>query len=125
MERVDKPWGGFVTFAKNEKVTVKILKIVSGEETSLQSHKSRDEDWYVLKGKVRVQYGHSTKERLSTLILNKGGVITIARGMLHRCTALDDTLILEISRGQFDEADITRYEDKYGRVAGKPRVFRA
>jgi mannose-6-phosphate isomerase-like protein (cupin superfamily) len=124
MERTDKPWGGFVTFAKNEKVTVKILKIVGGEETSLQSHKSRDEDWYVLKGRVRVQYGHSPKDKLNTVVLNKGGVITVARGMLHRCTALDDTLILEISRGQFDENDIVRYEDKYGRVPSKPKVFR-
>ncbi len=116
IERLDKPWGGFITFAKNEKVTVKILKIEQGQETSLKTHKHRDEDWYVLKGKVRIQYGYSPKERLETIVLSKGGGIVIARGMIHRVSAIDDTLILEISRGAFDENDIVRYEDKYGRV---------
>jgi len=116
IERVDKPWGGFMTFAKNEKVTVKILKIEQGQETSLQNHRNRDEDWYVLKGKLRIQYGNDIRERLETIVLNKGGGITIARGMLHRASAIDDALILEVSHGQFDEADIVRYEDKYGRA---------
>ena len=119
IERVDKPWGGYMTFVKNENVTVKILKIVAGEETSLQSHKHRDEDWYVLKGKVRVQYAYGPRERQDSIVMNKGGGIVIARGMLHRATAIDDTLILEISRGQFDENDIVRYEDKYGRASRK------
>jgi len=116
VERVNKPWGGELVFSKNEKVTVKILKIEQGHETSLQTHRRRDEDWYVLKGKVRIQYGHSPRERLDTIVLNRGGGITVARGMLHRVTAIDDTLILEISRGEYSDADIVRYEDRYGRV---------
>jgi len=116
MEHVDKPWGGELVFTRNSKVTVKLLKIEQGQETSLQSHRHRDEDWYVMKGKVRIQYGNSPKERLDTIVLNKGGGITIARGMLHRVTAIDDTLILEVSRGEFDDNDIIRYEDKYGRA---------
>ncbi len=116
IEKVDKPWGGELIFLKNEKATVKILKVEQGHETSLQTHRKRDEDWYILKGKVRIQYGYSPKERLDTIVLNKGGGIVIARGMLHRVSAIDDALILEISRGSFDEADIVRYEDKYGRA---------
>ena len=105
IERVDKPWGGTMTFVKNENVTVNILKIENGHETSVHSHINRDEDIYVLKGKVRIHYGHGPKEKLETVILGKGGGIVIARSMLHGISALDDTLILEISHGEYNEED--------------------
>ncbi len=115
MDVVDKPWGGYITFAKNEKVTVKILRIDRGEETSLQSHRNRDEEWFLLKGKVRIQYGHYV-DKLNLKVMQKGEVMQIPRGLLHRTSGIDDSAILEISRGEFDEEDIVRYEDKYGRA---------
>jgi mannose-6-phosphate isomerase-like protein (cupin superfamily) len=119
MEKAEKPWGGYIAFARNEKVTVKILKIAQGGETSLHSHKNRDEDWFVLSGKAGVQYGYSPKGPFQNVTLGKGGGIVIARGMVHRVKGLEDTLILEVARGQADESDIFRYEDRYGRVQKK------
>ena len=115
MEHVDKPWGGYITFARNEKVTVKILRLDKREEMSLQSHKKRDEEWYIVKGRVRVQIGHSG-EMLENMVLKKGDTVEIPRKVMHRASGIDDSLILEISRGEADEEDIIRYDDKYGRA---------
>jgi cytidyltransferase-like protein len=115
-KKVDKPWGNFKTFVENKKVTVKILTINKGEETSLQSHNHREEHWYVLDGSVRIQAGRFAKTR----IYRKGDSILIPQKTLHRVTAISNGRILEISYGKFSEDDIIRREDKYGRIS-KPQ----
>ena len=46
-----------------------------------------------------------------------GDEFEILRTVNHRISAsVNDVAVLEISRGEFDEGDIMRIEDKYGRV---------
>lgn len=106
-----KPWGSFTRFTMNELSTVKILHINKGEEFSLQYHTHRQEFWKILKGNPEVVVGDETKYS------KEGNEFVIEPNTNHRIYApVDDVEVLEISMGSFDEDDIVRIEDKYGRV---------
>lgn len=106
-----RPWGSFIEFTQNKPSTVKILIVNAGEEFSLQTHKNREEFWRVISG-------------TPTIIINdkeftakEGDEFFVERGERHRISAKDtEARILEISFGEFNEEDIVRIEDKYGRA---------
>ncbi|MES2953470.1 MAG: phosphomannose isomerase type II C-terminal cupin domain [Patescibacteria group bacterium] len=105
------PWGSFDQFVHETPCTVKILTINPGEALSLQRHKKRDEFWHVLEGEGTLQIGDEM------IAIEKGTNHFISRNSLHRVSAKSDAVkILEISLGEFDESDIERLEDKYGRI---------
>ena len=108
--KIDKrPWGQFNQFTKNEKSTVKIIYVNKGEELSYQSHEYRDEMWYLIEGKALVTLNGA----LYPFKINDQ--IHIKRGMKHNIKALTNVIFLEVSFGDFDENDIFRYDDRYGR----------
>ena len=109
-----RPWGGFIKFVDNKSCTVKILQIKKGESLSLQSHKLREEFWYLISGKVRVIYGKNVKT-LKNKVLRPEQYLIVARKILHRAEAIENSKILEISTGKFKENDEIRHKDKYGR----------
>jgi mannose-6-phosphate isomerase-like protein (cupin superfamily) len=113
-EDFKRPWGGFIKFIDNKPCTVKILEIKKGESLSLQSHKLREEFWYVISGKVKVILGIKTS-KLKGKILEEGEFVQIPKKILHRAEGIKTSRILEISTGKFEENDEIRYEDKYGR----------
>lgn len=107
---VEKPWGKFEEFALNKRVTVKIITVKKNGALSLQSHKHRKELWVALdNGLTAIVNGRKTK-------LKKGMAIVVPKHARHRTLAARNARFLEISFGKFDENDITRYEDKYGRA---------
>lgn len=109
-EAVIKPWGSYITFTQNEPSTVKLLYITKGEAFSLQFHSHREEFWKVLQGNPSIIIGEDT------ILAKPDDEFLITQGTNHRVTAPEnDVVILEISKGEFDEDDITRIEDKYGR----------
>jgi mannose-6-phosphate isomerase len=109
-EKEVRPWGNFERFTLNEKSTVKIITVNPGEELSLQQHEHRDEEWRILHGDGSVIVGD--KETA----VKPGDQFFVARGTKHRVMGGTHALIfLEIAEGDFDEADITRFDDKYGR----------
>ena len=109
--RVEKPWGDYETFTQNRESTVKILTINPHEAFSLQTHSKREEYWRVIQGSGIATIGEDKKD------IKLGDEIVIPIGTKHRLEAGEDTLkVLEISIGEFDEEDIIRLEDRYGRV---------
>jgi len=109
-EKEDRPWGEFERLTLNEKTTVKIITVNPGEEFSLQTHEHRDEFWRVLSGSGTVHVGEKISEA------NVGDTFFISKGSQHRAQGGPKGLtFLEIAFGEFDESDITRLEDKYGR----------
>ncbi len=106
-----RPWGSFIEFTKNKPSTVKILTINKGEEFSLQFHKNREEFWRVLSGAPTIIIGDEE------FTAEEGEEFMVDKGKKHRISAKDtEVQILEISFGEFDEDDIIRIEDKYGRI---------
>lgn len=107
----ERPWGYFRQFCQNATVTVKILSIKPGEMFSLQSHAKRAEFWRVITGSGIAEIDNNSQE------IKIGDEMTIPFNIKHRLIAgLSGLEVLEISYGDFDENDITRYEDKYGRL---------
>lgn len=107
----DRPWGSFERFTLNEPSTVKIITIKPGEAFSLQQHTHRDEEWKFLNGTGTVTVGDINKE------VGPGDTFFVLRGTTHRVEGGKEGLqFLEIALGDFDESDIVRFEDKYGRA---------
>lgn len=107
---IQKPWGGFRQFTKDAPTTVKLIIVKPNEILSLQSHKKRSEFWRVVSGS-----GFFEVNGLGTEV-KAGDEMEVALGAKHRMAGGADGMeILEISFGEFDEEDIVRYEDKYGR----------
>lgn len=105
-----RPWGKFERFTLNEPTTVKLVYVDGDKRLSLQYHKNRTEFWRVIRGPVNVQVGNDTKT------LQTGDSVTIPKGAMHRLAgAGSDAIVLEIAYGNFDESDIIRVDDDYGR----------
>jgi mannose-1-phosphate guanylyltransferase/mannose-1-phosphate guanylyltransferase/mannose-6-phosphate isomerase len=110
-ERDVRPWGEFERFTLNEKTTVKIITVKPGEAFSLQSHKRRGEFWRIISGGGTITLD---KEQRS---IRAGDNFFSPIGHEHRMEGGPEGLqFLEIAFGEFDEADITRLEDKYERT---------
>ncbi len=108
---VEKPWGSFRQFVLNEPCTVKIIVIKPGEALSLQHHAGRSEFWRVLSGDPLITINENE------VLAAPGNEFYIPREINHRIASQkEECQILEISFGFFDENDITRIEDKYGRA---------
>jgi len=106
----ERPWGNFRQFTHDILSTVKIITVKPNEILSLQSHEKRSEFWKIIKGNGIVEIGNSKKEA------KEGDEYEINIGDKHRLSAGSKGIqVLEISTGEFDEKDIIRYEDKYGR----------
>lgn len=107
----ERPWGSFERLTLNERTTVKIITVAPGEAFSLQTHEYRDEFWRVVSGSGRIMAGEEEKPA------SVGDSFFTPRGMKHRALGGPQGLtLLEIAFGDFDEGDITRLKDNYGRA---------
>ena len=110
-ETTKRPWGSFTRFTENESSTVKILNISKGEKLSLQYHARRDEFWRIISGNPEIIIGEDKFDA------KEGEEFNVPAEIKHRISApYNDVTILEIATGDFDEEDIVRVEDEYGRV---------
>jgi len=106
-----RPWGNFRQFTLNEKSTIKILTINPHHSPSVQKHKNRSEFWVMLDNPAKITIGKKNFKA------KKGDEILIKKGQVHTAEAYSKpSRILEISFGKFDEKDIIRLKDKYGRT---------
>ncbi|MBI5405731.1 phosphomannose isomerase type II C-terminal cupin domain [Candidatus Kaiserbacteria bacterium] len=107
----ERPWGNFERFTLNEKTTVKIVTVNARESISLQTHEYRDEFWRVIKGTGVIRIGEKDNDA------HEGDAFFSPRESEHRVTGgLEGLVFLEIAFGDFDESDIKRLEDRYGRA---------
>ncbi len=108
---IRKPWGSFEQFTANQISTVKILEVKPRQRLSLQSHQQREELWVALDDGVVTEINGIKR------CLNKGDKVVVPKKAKHRLSSETELVrILEISLGNFDENDITRYEDDFGRI---------
>jgi|SRR6185369_16437302 len=106
-----RPWGAFTRFTHGEPTSVKFITVKPGEAFSLQTHERRDEFWKVISGSGTFRIGDAEHE------VHVGDEAYIPRETLHRATGgTEDLTFIEIAFGEFDENDIKRFEDKYGRA---------
>jgi len=108
-----RPWGGFRQYVYNDRCTVSLMTVNPGQRLSLQSHTRRGELWIVLDDGAIVQL----EDRLT--VHKAGDEIWIPVNGKHRlvCGGTAPVRVLEIAFGNWQQADITRYEDDYARPA--------
>lgn len=111
VKRVERPWGNFAQYAFNEDCTVSLMTVKPGQRLSLQSHTGRAELWIVIDDGAVVQLDDRVTEHRA------GDEIWIPANTRHRlsCAGPTPARVLEIAFGNWQQADITRYEDDYKR----------
>ncbi len=107
---VTRPWGSFKQYANNQPVTVSLMSVKSNQRLSLQSHTGRAELWIVLDEGAEIQVGEEILHPKS------GDEIWIPAGEKHRLASSGPPVrVLEVAFGNWQQDDITRYEDDYQR----------
>ncbi len=109
---VERPWGSFRQYAFNQECTVSLMTVTPGQRLSLQSHTGRAELWIVLDAGARVQVGDEIREHAA------GDEIWIPANERHRlsCSGDSPVRVLEVAFGNWQQEDISRYEDDYKRT---------
>ncbi len=111
-EKVDKPWGSELIWAKTSEYVGKVIHIDAGRRLSLQFHREKDESILVVRGRLRLHSGPDS-DSVTSRILEEGEAAHIPPGLVHRFEAVVDTDLIEVSTPQL--TDVVRLEDDYGR----------
>jgi mannose-6-phosphate isomerase len=111
--RVEKPWGWELIWADADQYVGKLLFVRAGEALSLQYHEVKDESWLVREGRARLELGEVGSAELAEVEIAADDAFRFRPGTVHRVTALEDTLVVEVSTPHLD--DVVRLEDRYGR----------
>ena len=116
----NRPWGSYeilTEFPVNEPgfkdVCVKKITVKPGVRLSYQSHKQRNEHWFFVQGIGEV----IVNDKKTNVVV--GSFVDVKIGDKHRVinTSKDQELIfIESQTGHYDETDIERFEDDYGRA---------
>lgn len=113
IQRVEKPWGYELIWARTNDYVGKILHIKKGHRLSLQYHRQKEETILVHSGKMMFVF-ENEKGELQEIELSSGEAHHIPTGRKHRMIAVEDCDVFEVSTPQLD--DVVRLEDGYGRV---------
>ncbi len=110
---VQRPWGFFKQYAFNQSCTVSLMTLNPGQRLSLQSHAGRGELWIVLDEGAVVQVGEEARS------CRVGDEIWIKAHQKHRLSskANQPIRVLEVAFGNWQQADIVRYDDDFHRPA--------
>lgn len=111
--RVEKPWGYEIIWADAEQYVGKLLLVRAGHALSLQYHELKDESWLVHEGRASLELGQ-VGGPLTRREIGPGDAFRYRPGTVHRITAIEDTLVIEVSTPHLD--DVVRLDDRYGRA---------
>lgn len=115
-QEVKTPWGSYSIIKENGIYKIKMLTMLPGEETSLQYHNYRNENWTVISGTGNIIIGDEES------ILKTGQSIYVPKKMKHKISNKNNEplIIIEVQSGnKLDEKDIVRLEDRYNRTGDK------
>ena len=107
-----RPWGEFSVLGEAPDHKVKRLTVSPGCRLSYQVHAHRSEHWFVVSGTGVVTidgYDHP---------IGPGSCIDVPVGAAHRVASDGpvDLVLIEVQHGEsFEEEDIVRLDDDYGR----------
>jgi mannose-6-phosphate isomerase len=111
VNRVEKPWGYELHWARTDRYVGKLLHVNAGHALSLQYHNLKDETIYLHSGRLlfEIQQGDRVEQR----DMRPGEAVHITPKTVHRMTAVEDSDIFEVSTPELD--DVVRLDDRYGR----------
>jgi mannose-6-phosphate isomerase-like protein (cupin superfamily) len=113
IERVEKPWGYELIWAKTADYVGKLLHINRGHKLSLQYHEKEEETIFVSSGRMTLIF-ETLPRTLEEILLSAGQAYHIPIRRRHRMIALEDCDVVEVSTSHLDH--VVRVDDAYGRV---------
>ena len=114
----EKPWGYEIHWSGIFRG--KEIHLRAGHRTSLKFHPKKEEALYVQSGLIEAEIAderHFSDHVLypaRIVKLGPGEIINVQAGCAYRLTAVDDSVVFEISSGR-DGSPPVRLEDDYGR----------
>jgi mannose-6-phosphate isomerase len=118
IERIEKPWGYELLWALTDDYCGKLIFVRAGQALSLQFHNVKDEAWYIESGRAELELAAPGDGITESEVVGPGAAFHFPPGTVHRVTAIEDTVILEVSTPEID--DVVRLEDRYGRTPEQP-----
>lgn len=112
IQRVEKPWGHELIWAKTKDYVGKVLHIKAGGKLSLQYHQVKEETIYVTSGKMLFVF-ENDQGVMEEILMLPGDAHHIPTGRKHRMIGVEDCDVFEVSTPHLD--DVVRLEDSYGR----------
>jgi len=112
IQRVEKPWGYELIWAKTKDYVGKVLHIEQGHQLSLQYHRQKEETIFLQSGKMKFLI-ESDSGNLEEIFLLPGECHHVPIGKKHRMIAIETCDVFEVSTPHLD--DVVRLEDGYGR----------
>ena len=112
-DRTARPWGWFETLSEVPGHKIKRIRVLPGQQISLQRHHQRAEHWVVVCGQAHISVGARSLEQ------GVGQHVDIALGEVHRLAnrTREPVEIVEVQFGNYlGEDDIERMSDDYGRT---------
>lgn len=110
---VQRPWGFYTVLKQTNGYKIKIINVLPQKRLSLQKHKKRAEQWFVVCGVAKIFY----KDKV--VYLKKGETLKIEKNVPHRLENPSKKQILEIVEvgygSYLGEDDIIRLEDDFNR----------
>ena len=95
---IDHPWGKEEIFADVEgRFVGKVLHVRSGARLALQLHLDVEEVLSLMTGGVELDIGEDA-DSLTKVVLVPGQTVSIPPGTVHRISATQDSMLLEVSR---------------------------
>lgn len=110
-----RPWGEFYGWDSGGDWYLKTLSIKPGKRLSLQYHSKRSERWVLVEGDaIAITMKDGVLEETPLVI---GQTFIVQQGTPHRLRSHKGGKLVEVAVGSaFDENDIVRLEDDFGRV---------
>lgn len=113
-----RPWGNFEVLAEftaaGQDVVIKKITVFAGKKLSYQTHRHRAEYWTIVQGQGQAIINDEA------IALEPGSTVDIPKTAKHRIINTQtqgDLVFVEVAVGIFDEQDILRLEDDFGRTA--------
>lgn len=117
IERIEKPWGYELLWARTDRYVGKVLFIRKGHKLSFQYHRMKDETIYLQSGEMLLTVQAEGAVAPITRAMKPGECCHIPPGVRHRMEAVEDCRVFEVSTTELD--DVVRLEDAYGRIDAK------
>ena len=109
-----RPWGSYFGWDSGKGWNLKTVYVKPRKRLSLQYHKGRSEHWILVGGDALATIKNPSGF-METYPLRLGESFHIGKGMVHRLESKKGGVIVEVALGHFDENDIVRLEDDFGR----------
>jgi len=108
----NRPWGNFEVLSKDGNITIKKIIVMPQKRLSYQSHNNRAEHWFITQGTGKVTNNDVVSDAINGMSFD---IAIHAKHRIENTSEKDNLIFIEISTGDFNENDITRYEDDFGR----------